>query len=69
LSRGSIAYYTYAGTDSQVWAPTVESGAFAATTPMIFNQEAEAVQAANKVLANYPRYADGDKLKQVLGTR
>jgi hypothetical protein len=69
LSRGSIAYYTYAGTDSQVWAPTVESGAYAAAKAMILNHETEAVQAANKVLATYPQYADGDKLKQVLGTR
>jgi hypothetical protein len=69
LSRGSIAYYTHAGTDSQVWAPTVESGAYVVTASMIFNQEKEAVKDANQILANYPKFANGDKLKQVLGTR
>ncbi len=69
LSRGSIAYYTYAGTDSLVWAPTIETAAYAATRAMILNQEAEAVKDANQVMTNAPVYANGDKLKQILGTR
>jgi hypothetical protein len=69
LSRGSIAYYTYAGTDSLVWVPSIESSAYVAAASMIFNQEAEAIQDANKVLANQKFFANGDKLEQILGTR
>lgn len=70
LKRGSIGYYTDAGTDNLVWVPALETAAYAAVSSLIFHKEAQALKDANAILGKQLfGYTNGDHIKYVLGTQ